>query len=108
MLETAGELEADREALARTYDATPDPYESGGAWSYTFTDFGPLTTGSVDFYTVQISQYNVRLAPTTLTIVTTDTWTPPQPPAPEPVPEPASLLLLGTGVVGLAARLRKK
>jgi PEP-CTERM motif len=33
---------------------------------------------------------------------------PPPPPPPSPVPEPASLLLFGSGAVGLVARLRKK
>jgi hypothetical protein len=84
--------------VANTHDYSPDPsFNSNVLWSFTFSDFGVLSLGTADFYTVQTSEYYVRLGETTLTIETA------------PVPLPPALLLFGSGLLGLVGlrRLRK-
>lgn len=82
-----------------TYNYTPDPYYNTTPWSYDFTDFSVLQDGDIEFWTVQTSEYWIRLAETTLRMETA------------PVPEPSTMFLLGAGLLGLAgfrSRFRKK
>jgi len=85
--------------VANTHDYSPDPYYNTVPWSFTFTDFSVLEDGTAEFLTVQTSQYWVRLGETTLHIET-EAGT-------APVPEPATMLLLGSGLIGLAGLGRK-
>lgn len=77
--------------IADTHDYTPDPYYNGPTpWSYTFSDFSVLNDGIAEFWTVQTSEYFVRLGETTLNIETASS-----------VPEPSAILLLGFGLAGV-------
>ncbi len=83
--------------IANTHDYTPDPYwDYYVPWAYTFTDFTVLEDGSADLFTVQTSEYHVRLDETTLLIETA------------PVPIPASIIIFGSGLLALAALAPKK
>ena len=83
--------------VANTHDYSPDPYYNSFVhWSYTFTDFSELMDGVANFYTIQTSEYVVRLGETTLHIETA------------PVPEPSTILLLGAGFLGLVGYNRKR
>jgi hypothetical protein len=70
-------------------------------WSLSLTpaQIVAMGTGVVDFTVVQTSQFWIRLGETTLTQVNPTTAT---------TPEPSTLLLLGTGALGVASLLRRK
>jgi hypothetical protein len=80
------------------YDPVPDP------WSYTLSaaQIASLGTGTVDLTAVQTAPYVIALGETTLDQATTSRT----PPA--ITPEPSSLVLLGTGALGLAGGVRRK
>lgn len=73
---------------------TPTP------WSYDLTpaEIASLGTGIVDFSVVQTSQYRIQVGETTLD----------QAQGVAVTPEPASLLLLGTGLLGFAEVVRRR
>jgi len=81
--------------VSDTTTLSPDPYDNVVPFSYNYTNFSSLSSGSATLSFIQTTSYEVRLSTTTLTMKTA------------PVPVPPSVLLLAPGLVGLAGIRRR-
>lgn len=90
------ELWLDGIKLADTHDYSPDPYYNGGPWSYDFapSEFPVLADGIAELYTIQTSEYVVRLGETTLRI--------------ESIPAPGAILLSSIGMAFVSWLRRRR
>jgi hypothetical protein len=92
-----------RPSPVATFDGTFMTLSSSGSFT---SMFPPTGVGSIDF-TVQLGNHR-PLGPLAPNVTTSGYLSSGESVAPLVVPEPSSLALLGTGVLGLAALLRRK
>lgn len=87
------------EVAAYSDSSSQDPFDlMWGEWSYSFDDFSIFYDEFAVFTVTQTSGIYVRLDETYLIIETEVA----------PVPEPTTMLLFGTGIIGLAAVSRRR